>query len=543
MLDAQEDLASMVREEGFVVYENKDFIPHVLVSNNLFSVFVSETPVAQSKNITDNLVRNPSFEEGLDFWRIGEFLCYSSNESFRGSHSLEVLNNSTVRRWARAYQVLPVVEGAQYRVSFWMQISNAEASHVKLIWYDDLFGRGESLREDQPQIRVNGTREWWRVSNTYIAPAKARSVSLMICGGWSLDGIDLGKTWVDELDFRGVYEPSSRVLSSFSGLQMLSYVPGFKLDAQVFSFSDGLVASNLWNISDAVILLGGSKVPSYLSTYQSMPNVVSIFEAEQAVSPNHNATLLIANEASGTEATRFYDANFWYTAYRSGAYQMLVRGTLQEETYLSIGNLSIPFHPIDTDNQGSRFRWFASSIFELPAEEVLMAFKAVESPITLDLVSVISFSETGMDWTDVLLPSGTRSNEASNRVDSTNAIFQINSTMPQFVFLGDNYDAEWTVSVDGMEIHSVSNNAFGNIFYIPTGIVSSAEMSYSGQEKRNILIMSSSALWISLVAITIYTWRNKNILKRIKIAIRCNKQKTESETDKAPPTLETKFKN
>jgi len=507
LLDAQEDLTCVKREESFIVYKNNNFLPHIFSSKRLFSVFLSEGSGAQSKNITDNLVQNPSFEEGLESWRIGES-CYLSHESVSGNHSIEILNNSTVHHWERAYQVLPVVGGAQYRISFWMRISNARKSHLKLIWYDDAFGRGERCREDQPQIGVDGTIGWWRVSDTYIAPAKAKSVSLMICGGWSLDGVQPGRTWVDEVDFRRIYESCGRVLSPFSALQMLSYLPEFKLDTQVFSFSDGVADSGLWNISDTVILLGGSKIPDYISNYKPLPNIVSMFEAEQNVSPDYNTTLLITSEASGTKAIRSYGpANLRFTAYKSAAHQVLVRGTLQEETYLSIGNRSIPLQPINTDIQGSRFQWFVSDVFQLPTGEVSMSFKADKYPLTLDLVLVISFSETGMDWTDILLPSGMEFNGASNRVNSTSAIFQINLTAPQFIFLGENYHPEWTVFVDRMEIHSVSNNAFGNVFYIPTGMSASAEIRYSGQAKRNILIMVSVAVWISLVATVIYAWR------------------------------------
>lgn len=505
LLDMQDCLVCVKQEESFFIYENKMFIPHIMCSDNLFSICMSENLLLpDSRNITINLVQNPSFENASESWILGES-CLISNDSISGACSLKIINNSTVPRWERGYQVQPVTGGAQYRISLLMKVSNVKQAHFKLAWYNTTTAKGTPIREDQAQIGIDGNYDWWQISNTYIAPVEAKCVSLLSMGGYSLDGINPGITWIDDLDFRWIYESTPIVSSPFYGLTMFSHLPDFKIENQIFNFVTEIKDSGLWNASSTIITLGGSKVPMNLDVDESSQNLVSFFEAEQNVSPNTNASIFIHSKASGSKAITLYDsATLQFSAQKSGLYQVFLRGKSLENSYLSIENLFIPFMSIKSDIQESEFEWFASNVFQLDPDEVLVSLNSDGFPIDIDLVLFISFAEDEANWKDVLLPNN---NIFIPYVSSTDySSYQILSTCSDFIFLGENYNNQWVALKNDTRNHSLLNNAFGNVFLVPSGL-NSVKIGFSGQEPLNNVIILYYAIWISIIFIILYVWR------------------------------------
>ena len=215
LLSKQVGLSRIYTNDNFVddniaIFQNRLFIPHVSLYQDI-PIEKNYTDIIQFKNATDNLIDNPSFENGLVHWNT--FLNTEITAESKDAHSPNYaaqLNNTRSPQggWSVLWRTLPVVGGATYNISLWLKTENVNATHVKLVYYSNW----NATREDQAILETHlsgdiyGSNNWFEVSYVGKAPKAAVRMDFEVLGGWPLAGSLPGITWVDDVRiYRGYF--------------------------------------------------------------------------------------------------------------------------------------------------------------------------------------------------------------------------------------------------------------------------------------------------------------------------------------------------
>lgn len=166
-------------------------------------------------------LQNGRFEGVLDNWIYPKEEASIDNETFiDGKGSLKTVR-SVISGWINVYQDMQMSGVSTLNVRVWIRTENVLQSHFKIAFFTE---EGKLLRLDIfPQSGIDGTRDWCEINQQITTPAKTQYMRIYCMGGASLDGVNPGITWFDNVI---ISTPSTPSISDIKAI--LTF--GFDLD-------------------------------------------------------------------------------------------------------------------------------------------------------------------------------------------------------------------------------------------------------------------------------------------------------------------------
>ncbi|WP_297495456.1 carbohydrate binding domain-containing protein, partial [Thermococcus sp.] len=188
----------------------------VQVNNKIKNLFYSKLINLTSGHIFikipiyTNLVKNPSFEEGLKYWskpKQGFHVEIDNSTSYYGKYSLKVITNSTKRGWSWIYQEVNVQPNTKYIIETHIKYQNVEESHIAIDVYNaktKSWNRVGAL----PSAR-DGTSNWQTFKMILKTNPYITKIRIILNAGWVKDP-SKGEaiTWFDGIT---VYKSTNKI--------------------------------------------------------------------------------------------------------------------------------------------------------------------------------------------------------------------------------------------------------------------------------------------------------------------------------------------
>jgi uncharacterized protein (DUF2132 family) len=224
--------------ENFESDENNDSIPDDWVYDG------------NKSRESENYLVNPSFEDGMDGWVIGEggedgTPKISSSESYSGDNSIHFIsrNSSGCNINLSGSEYLPVLSGKMYEWSGCAKADNiitGDQGWHKLIglgkFYNSSYGRPPGNAYNFDFNFDNGTYDWKCFSGRAMSPEDSKYYRLYRIGIYSTG---VGEAWLDNLSFHRYIPPRYDCSSEFS----VGYKPNSDLDKCAIS----VIGNESWN--------------------------------------------------------------------------------------------------------------------------------------------------------------------------------------------------------------------------------------------------------------------------------------------------------
>jgi hypothetical protein len=183
-------LSLAYRDENFSVFRNN------YPSGNLFKLPLSNTYALNfgynqiSDRLTPNLIKNPSFEHGLNEWiAINPESVKISEDSEHGESATLIYGQEGW--WPNVRQTIPTKGDTVYDIKFYIKGHNITDLHAKVLWFDQTenVGDSSSLAVDFIEINPAGLEEgkWNRVNDIVSSPANSKAAQIVFLGS-SLQG-------------------------------------------------------------------------------------------------------------------------------------------------------------------------------------------------------------------------------------------------------------------------------------------------------------------------------------------------------------------
>ncbi|RLG88900.1 MAG: hypothetical protein DRO18_00500 [Thermoprotei archaeon] len=168
--------------------------------------------------VFENLVLNPSFEDGLAFWSKPSegFTAFLDSDSVEGNYSLKVITNVTQPgRWAWIFQEFRIEPNKKYVIEASIKYENAKKTHIPIGLYSESEGwhRVGSLA-----YNLTGSSDW-KTYRKYIETGNDDTkMRIVLNAGWVNDPTKgYAITWFDNIRVYEVDSPQSfKVLAIIS---------------------------------------------------------------------------------------------------------------------------------------------------------------------------------------------------------------------------------------------------------------------------------------------------------------------------------------
>ncbi len=180
------DFKLIYNDTNFVIFENMRNASRIYIAPGRVpsKIIITIFP------LTKNLIPNPSFEEGLKYWKAWPGRCASLyNNSLDGRSALllrDCDNNDKI--WSVAYVLVPVKGGSQYKLSFYVKfLSEVSGSHVKVLWYNQTKRLSDKYAFRADYIKLHNmnlvTGKWYHIEKVLKAPLGAKIAKIMFLVG------------------------------------------------------------------------------------------------------------------------------------------------------------------------------------------------------------------------------------------------------------------------------------------------------------------------------------------------------------------------
>jgi len=529
LMDREENLRVVERNDDFIIYENLDFHPFIKVYDRVFYIAPKsvlnisyEFPIYNFSKSVYNLIKNPIFENGTSFWSLAGDWSIDKDAFSSGVNALKGVWNQS--GWIIALQSISVRGGAAYCFSGWVKIENAKESHVRLNFYDE---DNKPVKNTFPLVGTDGTRDWWRFSEAGIVPERAVRLDVQLLGGWSYDGVRPGTTWFTNVTFFEGYTPLPSPVTVWnyetilaSGMnRLVDQVPGFNgtnliASTVMLSFRPEADprASQFLSAVDTIVLLGDLQDSSETEWISKHPTLLFIHEAESTIVParglwehlvgaeftNGNASL-VRGEGSGY-------ANFY--APRESYYSIAFRAMSAEGLSIAVDNQGVATRKLAEDRDG--FTWLETDVVQLQKGWHQLSISVQGNRSILDQIVYLSNIRSPLRFEQ--LASSSRPSIVEREESTTLYRVKINSTKPVYVLVEQSYNLGWEGYVNGRktEHYGVPLNMYwANLYYVNSTGLSELEASYNQQGVRILSVSIWAGAWLSSLLGLIYFSRRK----------------------------------
>jgi len=511
VLNEQKDLRLIVNRTDFLIYENKAFTPHVSAYQRVYVVAPRE--ITLKPNITihrysGNLIVNGDFEHGTRGWNTLKW-SIDNKTVHSGRHSIRA-EWSKVNDWNYGFQDLNIKENTTYYISAWMKTQNVNASHIKVEIYDR---EGKVIRTRYPQTGVIGTRDWWKVEYVFLSPPGSVKARLLFMGGWSLDGINPGITYFDDVEFVEVFAPPADLVRSPTTYaevwERISSIPLFSDEAQLLMLGEWLSATAIeryLNLSQAVIFLGD--VVSDGTWVNTSATQLFIYEGELYLTPKSGYWRIIQGASlsygHAAECLGEGEVEKVFFAPRNGYYRTAILGATDGKIFIRIDDEMLNLKAIAGGKE--HFRWLETNSIYLERGYHRAYVDVIGNSTILDQLVVLSAHDEKFSLENSS-PS-TQPKIKTYKISPTEYRVSVDSGKPIMLVLGESFHPEWKAYVNGKELEHIPSSIFGwaNGFYI-NNVKGDMKIVFERQKLKDIAVAIWAVTWISLLAGTFYTSR------------------------------------
>jgi len=161
-----------------IVYENSDFA--VFKNNRVITKLYTRSDVANFTlsytSISENLLKNPSFENNIEHWRIYPGSLANITYDHQGNKMITLYGQE---KWFTiCYQVVPVKENVFYSLKFSVKGYNISDMHAKVLWYNisENLTEGNAFSMDYIKLYQMNLSDgvWSNVEKILSAPKEAK---------------------------------------------------------------------------------------------------------------------------------------------------------------------------------------------------------------------------------------------------------------------------------------------------------------------------------------------------------------------------------
>lgn len=496
LLGTQVGLERIVDTKDYAIYLNKEQVEPVKIYDSLMLVKANNEP-EKLQILSENLVSNPSFENGLANWYIDPGVTADNETVYNGQMSLKMIRNSS-STWSNAIQDIPIGEGVTLRVSFYMKTSNAKQSHVKILWSNGT----NYFKTDFVQLGTDGDNDWFFLNQTIESPINAKTMSLMFVGGSSLNEISPGVTWIDDILVELIFEQPPLIDPNYSAIISLCYVPWINMSDTLPVFFDANQLDSKILGESATLALWGFDQSSIQNLYSLSPSLLTqlnplmIYEAER----HFKITVLTANSSLSIYKTP--SASNGYNLNITGYVQLTEKiEVLMDGLYLvglrginsSMVKLDVDGEPAvlgdSTNLKSGLYSWLTAQVnLTKGVHDINLLVKGPKA--CLDMLVVQKVDQNGKD-------EFTTTPLIENLVSgATSHTFSAVSGNRAFLFLSQSFDPNWKGTIDGKQLNHFQPIGWANGFAIDEPLV--------GNEIIDIKLDNSSYQMFILVWILIW---------------------------------------
>jgi len=153
----------------FAIFKNKRVITKLYLRPSAVNFTLSYTP------ISENLLKNPSFQNDTEYWRIYPDSLINITDNFYGNKTVALYGQE--KWWTICYQEVPVNENAIYNLKFSVKGYNITDMHAKILWYNitENLTEGNVFSVNYIRLYQMGLKngEWYDIEETFSAPKTA----------------------------------------------------------------------------------------------------------------------------------------------------------------------------------------------------------------------------------------------------------------------------------------------------------------------------------------------------------------------------------
>ncbi len=543
LLDHEQHLKPILREQHFVVYENLDFIPYFTAYRSSYFVLPENMldqriPNFSVYNYSIDLVQNGGFENGLHSWSLGGN--WTSNSlSHSGAYSIEA--NKTAEGWIVARQDIAFPENASYYLSAWTRAQNVKQSHLKLTFYNST---GSPLLDTYPQTGTDGTWDWQHASEAGVSPQGTSSVAILLMGGWSLDKTNPGLTWFDDISFFNAYYPNPSpihfwaypTLMASSVGNLLSDIPTFDRGSLIVS-TEAVSPVSITNesvkqvaqLSSGLILMGDALPNPILPTWiDQFPRLIFVYEPEAVLQPESGRWDHLKVPSIGTPAgialTGAGHASQNFFVPRTSNYTIAIRLTTNGNVTLKVDSIELG-SGLFSDNQWQSTTWYQSDNVVLGQGEHELTVITTGSSTIVE--KIVMLSSTGRTFRLEDLAPGPAPIVSFSEMSPTHYSLTINAQGPLFVLFGETYDPSWNAYGGRVLLKHQAvpfHMYWSNLYIIGSSDGTTIEVYFEHQATRNTIIVIWGAGWLLSLAYVSFAYRNRAFTFLQKMKPRSKKQ-------------------
>lgn len=191
-------------DKNFAIFRN-DIEPRKFSSifDNKFDFDVKAEYVQKS----DNLVKNPSFENNSQEWTIWKKESIKlSDDSKEGNRSIILYGQD--EWWSTAFQIFPVKDDVLYRLTYYEKIFNMTDAHTKILWYNqtEKLGEGDGFRSDYIDLYKENLIEgvWYKIDRIFSSPKDTKMSRIEFKGSRLIDNTTNTSIFLDGISFNEI---------------------------------------------------------------------------------------------------------------------------------------------------------------------------------------------------------------------------------------------------------------------------------------------------------------------------------------------------
>lgn len=206
-------------DSDFAIFKNKRAVTKLYTRSNAVNFTLSYTP------ISENLLKNPSFENDTEYWNIWPSNLVNVTDNYnRGDKTIALYGQE---KWFTiCYQVVHVEENSFYYLEFSVKGSNITDMHAKVLWYNitENLTEGNAFSVNYIKLYQMDLKdgEWSKVEEPFSVPKGAKMARIQFLAN-RLEGIKNTLMCIDDVSFSEIEMIIKNKNEIFSSIRNINY--------------------------------------------------------------------------------------------------------------------------------------------------------------------------------------------------------------------------------------------------------------------------------------------------------------------------------
>jgi len=186
-------------DANFAIFKNNKALTKIRIRPDAQNLTLSYSPTS------DNLLKNPSFENGTKYWKIWPSNLVNVTQDHCGNKTIILYGQE---KWFTiCYQEIFIEENALYKLKFSVKGCNITDMHAKILWYNITEGlkEGNAFSVDYIKLCNLGLKsgQWYEIEKTFTAPRGAVKARIYFLAN-RLKNFTNTEMYIDDVSFQEV---------------------------------------------------------------------------------------------------------------------------------------------------------------------------------------------------------------------------------------------------------------------------------------------------------------------------------------------------